>query len=77
MTNNRIDPLFNNPTADKKAVVSKITVESSLVSASEKPPLSPSSKQPMQLVEGAYGNKTFKMWIDSQNRLAIPVKELK
>jgi hypothetical protein len=69
----RIDPLFNLPASHKKA--QPIKVESSLVSATERPPHSTVSNQPMQLVEGAYGGKTFKLWVDTANRIAIPVRD--
>jgi len=71
-TRQYIDPLFN-PTP-RQQVKASIKVESALVSATEKPPRSPTSKQPMQLVEGAYNGKVFRMWIDPTNRLSIPVR---
>jgi hypothetical protein len=73
-TRQYIDPLFNNPTS-RHQVKASVKVESALVSATEKPPRSPTSKQPMQLVEGAYNGKVFSMWVDVSNRLSIPVRK--
>ena len=70
-----IDPLFNNPMQEKKKAIEPIEVNSALVAANELPPRSPTTKKPMTLVEGAYGNKVFKMWVDLDQRLAIPVRE--
>jgi len=73
----RIDPLFQNESLVKHTPVtaSAPVVASQLVSASERPPLSPTSKLPMTLVEGAYKGRTFKMWCDLTNRLSVPVRK--
>ncbi|MDE1906734.1 MAG: hypothetical protein KGH75_09840 [Rhodospirillales bacterium] len=68
---NRIDPLFNNKTL-KPTTKEKIKVESALIAANERAPVS--NGKSMQLVEGAYKGQSFQMWIDVDNRLAIPVK---
>jgi hypothetical protein len=75
MTRELIDPLFCNPEADKKVIKAKVEVISSLVAATEKPPLSSASKQPMQLVKGSFQGKEFSMWVDLGARTCIPVKE--
>jgi hypothetical protein len=68
-----IDPLFN-PLAAAKREERAVITASLLTAKSEKPPTSPYSNSPMQLAEGGYNNKTFKMWVDVANRQCIPVR---
>ena len=66
MSLSRIDPLFNNASLPTK--------KTEITAAFDTTPTSPISRAPMQLVEGAFEGRTFKMWIDAQNRIAIPAK---
>ncbi len=71
MRQTHIDPLFN-PSPGKSVIPSKpVTVTASANTI----PLSPISNQPMIKAEGAFQGQSFEMWIDPQNRVAIPVKE--
>ncbi len=69
----RYDPIFGNkkPSFDKRDLVSIANSEEVIAGA----PVSPISNRPMQIVKGANEGKTFKMWVNLEDRIALPYHE--
>lgn len=64
MSSIHLDPLFNKPHNVKASNIRIV-----------KPFQKKENPQNLQMVEGAFNGKTFKMLVDVNQRIALPVKE--
>ena len=64
------DPLKNSAPVKRNLITA--SDNSDFLSGNRGAPLSPMSGKSMQLVEGANMGKTFKMWVNLQDRITLP-----